>query len=146
MAFLLSGGNRRRRRHEDVIPLNTVYKILLAQLGLSAVLAAVAWAWLGVVAGYSLVTGGLICVLPNGFLALRMLMVDARKEPERAMRAVWVGEIGKLGLTAVFFGLAFVLVEPLRVGLLFTGFIAAQMVVWAALIVDTKVNRKGSRE
>ena len=119
---------------QDVIPLNTVVKILLAQLGVSAALAAVFWGWLGVVAGYSVFIGGLICVLPNAYLGLRMLAVDAGREPERAMRAVWIGELGKLGLTAVLFGVVFATIRPLRVGLLFAGFITAQLMVWLALV------------
>jgi ATP synthase protein I len=52
-------------------PLNPILAILLAQLALSMALAAVFWGVSGSVAGYSALLGGLTCVIPNAFLALR---------------------------------------------------------------------------
>ena len=56
-----------------------VLKILLAQLGLSVVFAALFWALNGHIAGYSALLGGLTCVVPNAFLALRLAV--PRRDP-----------------------------------------------------------------
>ena len=49
-----------------------VAKVLLAQLGLTLVLGMLFWGTDGRVSGYSALLGGLICVVPNAFLALRL--------------------------------------------------------------------------
>lgn len=109
-----------------------VLKTLMAQLGLSLVLGLAVWIWLGAVEGYSLLIGGLICVLPNAFMAARILKPSADTSAKAMMRSAWVGEIGKLGLTALLFGVVFALVRPLAFGAVFAGFIAAQLVFFVA--------------
>ena len=114
-------------------------KVLVGQIGVGAVLAAVLWGLLGPVAGYSALLGSLTCVIPNGFLALRL--VAPRRDPgARALiRAAYIGELGKLGLTVLMFSIVFVLVRPLSAGALFAGFIAAQLVTLAGLLVRDKL-------
>jgi ATP synthase protein I len=50
----------------------TIPRVLMWQFVIGAVLAAVLWGFFGSVAGYSAMLGSLICVVPNGFLALRL--------------------------------------------------------------------------
>ena len=110
-------------------------KVLIGQIGVGAVLAVALWALFGHVAGYSTLLGSLTCVIPNAFLALRL--VAPRRDPgARALiRAAYIGELGKLGLTVLMFSIVFVLVRPLSAGALFAGFIAAQLVTLAGLLV-----------
>jgi ATP synthase protein I len=113
-------------------------KVLMAQIGIGAVLTAVLWGLYGTVAGYSALLGSLTCVLPNAFLALR-LAVPRRDPGARALiRAAWVGEIGKLGLTVLMFSVVFLLVKPLSVAALFAGFIATQLMAFAGLLLQDK--------
>ena len=114
-------------------------KVLIGQIGVGAALAAMLWGLLGPVAGYSALLGSLTCVIPNGFLALRL--VAPRRDPgARALiRAAYIGELGKLGLTVLMFSIVFVLVRPLSAGALFAGFIAAQLVTLAGLLVRDKL-------
>jgi ATP synthase protein I len=110
----------------------------VAQVGIGAVLTAVFWGLDGTVAGYSALLGSLTCVLPNAFLALR-LAVPRRDSGARALiRAAWVGEIGKLGLTVLMFSVVFLLVKPLSVAALFAGFIATQLMTFAGLLLRDK--------
>jgi len=51
------------------------------------------------------------------------------------MRSAWIGEIGKLLLTALLFAAIFGAVRPLEPLAVFCGFIAAQMVVFGALLL-----------
>ncbi len=110
-------------------------KVLGGQIGIGAILTAVLWVYCGPVAGYSALLGSLTCVLPNGFLALR-LTVPRRDPGARALiRAAYVGELGKLALTVLFFSMVFVFVRPISVAALFAGFIAAQLMTFAGLLL-----------
>ncbi len=111
-------------------------KVLVAQMGVGAVLAAVLWGIYGDVAGYSALLGSLVCVIPNAFLALRLVV--PRRDPGAAalVRAAYVGELGKLALTVLFFSLVFTLVKPLSAAALFAGFIATQLVTLTGLLMQ----------
>ena len=115
-----------------------VAKVLLAQLALTLVLAMLFWGTDGRVSGYSALLGGLTCVIPNAFLALRL--AAPRRDPgARALvRAAYVGELGKLALTVLMFTMVFTLVRPLAAGALFAGFIAAQLVTFAGFLMRDK--------
>ena len=117
----------------EINPLSAMSRILLAQLGAGGLLAVAGWSFAGATAGYSALLGGLICVLPNAFLALRMVAGTMGGDPRRALTATYIGAAGKLILTAALFTAVFVLVRPLRPGWLFSGFLAAQGVVWISL-------------
>ena len=114
---------------------NIVLKVLMAQIGSGAVLAAVLWGLHGHVAGYSALLGSLTCVIPNGFLALRLAAPRRDAGPKGLMRAAYVGELGKLGLTVLMFSIVFLLVRPLAVAPLFAGFIVAQLMTFAGLLM-----------
>ena len=114
---------------------NIIVSVLAGQLVVGAVLAAVLWGFAGSVAGYSALLGSLTCVIPNAFLATRIVL--ARRDPgARALiRAAYTGELGKLALTVLMFSIVFVTVRPLAAGSLFAGFIAAQLVTFAGLLL-----------
>ena len=115
-----------------------VAKVLLAQLVVTVALAMLFWGTDGRVSGYSALLGGLICVIPNAFLALRL--AAPRRDPgARALvRAAYIGELGKLALTVLFFSMVFTLVRPLSAGALFAGFIAAQLVTFSGFLMRDK--------
>lgn len=115
-------------------PLSAMMRILLAQLGAGAIAAVAGQLSAGTIAAYSALLGGLICVVPNTFLALRMFAGSLTRDPRRALTATYVGAAGKLLLTAALFAAVFVLVRPLRPGWLFAGFLAAQGVVLISLL------------
>jgi ATP synthase protein I len=110
-------------------------KVLVGQIGIGVVLAAVLWGFFGHVAGYSALLGSLTCVIPNAFLALRL--IAPRRDPGAGalIRAAYIGELGKLGLTVLMFSIVFVLVRPLSPAALFAGFIAAQLMTIAGLLL-----------
>ena len=115
-----------------------VAKVLLAQLGITLVLAMLFWGTDGSVSGYSALLGGLACVIPNAFLALRL--AAPRRDPGAGalMRAAYIGELGKVALTVLIFSMVFILVRPLAAGALFAGFIAAQLAIFAGFLVRDK--------
>lgn len=107
-----------------VVPLT-----LLAQALASLGVALLAWLSFGAGAAASVLVGGLIAVIPNGFLAARLL---ASGSPARLVRAAWIGEIGKLVLTALGFGIVFASAWPFSALAVFVGFIAAELAVFTA--------------
>lgn len=120
-----------------------VKNVLLAQTGLTLALAAVFWGFDGLVSGYSALLGGLTAVVPNGFLAARLLL--PRRDPGAGalLRAAYLGELGKLALTVLMFGAVFALVRPLAAGALFAGFVAAQLATFAGFMTRSKRYGKG---
>lgn len=115
-------------------PLSAMFRILLAQFVAGVAVAVTGQLSAGAVAGYSALLGGMICVVPNAFLALRMFAGSLIGDPRRALTATYIGAAGKLLLTAALFAAVFMLVRPLRPGWLFAGFLAAQGIVLLSLL------------
>jgi ATP synthase protein I len=113
----------------------TIPRVLMWQFLVGMLLAAVLWGVFGRVAGYSAVLGSLICVIPNAFLALRLVVPRRDPGAQALVSAAWVGEIGKLALTVLFFTLVFTLVKPLSAAALFAGFITTQLVTFTGLLM-----------
>ena len=118
-------------------------KVLVGQIGIGVVLAAVLWALYGHVAGYSALLGSLTCVIPNAFLALRLVVPRRDPGAQALIRAAYIGELGKLALTVLMFSIVFVLVRPLAAAPLFAGFIAAQLMTFTGLLLG---NRQATEE
>ena len=116
-------------------------KVLAGQIGTGAVLAVVFWGLQGSIAGYSALLGSLTCVIPNAFLALRLVL--PRRDPGALalIRAAYIGELGKLALTVLMFSIVFALVRPIEAVPLFAGFIAAQLATIAGLVMRDKNER-----
>jgi ATP synthase protein I len=110
-----------------VVPLT-----LLAQAGASASLAAVLWLYQGQAIGASALLGGAAAVVPNAFLAARLLAPRAGFSASAMLRAAWLGEIGKILLTVLAFAVIFGVIGPASPAAVFGGFIAAQVAVVVA--------------
>jgi ATP synthase protein I len=83
----------------------------------------------------SALLGVVAAVIPNAFLAARVLQPKRDLSADAMMRSAWIGEIGKLLLTALLFGVIFGFVRPIEPLAVFVGFIAAQLVVFGALLL-----------
>jgi len=82
-------------------------------------------------------------VIPNAFLALR-LVVPRRDPGARALiQAAYIGELGKLAITVLMFSLVFALVRPLAAVPLFTGFIVTQLATLAGLLLQDRQEQNG---
>lgn len=113
-------------------------KVLAGQAAIGLAVAAAFWSLGGNVAGYSALLGSLACVIPNGFLALRLALPRRDPGAKALLRAAWIGEIGKLALTVLIFSLVLALVRPLAGGPLFAGFIASQFATLLGLVLREK--------
>jgi ATP synthase protein I len=111
--------------------------ILLAQAVLSGLVAGGLAIWLGRTVGVSALLGGAIAVVPNAFLAARLLTPGNTVRAEALLRSAWLGEAGKLLMTAVLFTAVFVAVRPLSAPAVFGGFIAAQLVIFCVPLMGS---------
>ncbi len=118
----------------EASPDNLILRVLLAQAGLALVLAAFFWGTGSPVAAYSAMLGGVVAVVPNAFLALRLSL--PRRDPGAAglLRAAWIGELGKVMLTVLLFSVVFTAVKPLAAGALFAAFAGAQLAAFAGFL------------
>jgi ATP synthase protein I len=147
--FSVGGKREMTARVEEKVsasPGNVIVRVFLAQLGLTTVLAMLFWGIDGRVSAYSSLLGGLTCVIPNAFLALRLVVPRRDAGAGALIRAAYVGEIGKLAITVLMFTMVFTLVRPLAALPLFAGFIAAQMVTFSGLLMRDKETEVSERK
>jgi len=114
-----------------------IVMILLVQATVSAIVAGLLALWLGRTAGVSALLGGAVAVLPSSFLAARLLKPGNTVSAQALLRSAWLGEVGKVVMTAVLFAAVFVAVEPLSAPAVFGGFIAAQLVIFCAPLMGS---------
>ena len=119
-----------------------VFPVLLAQLVVILLAAAVLYGWRGPVSAYSGLCGGLIALLPNLYFAHKAFRFSGARAAQNIVRSFYAGEAGKLILTAVLFALTFVVVKPLEAPVLFGVFVLALSVGWfAPLLMRTRLSR-----
>ena len=116
--------------------MNTVRNILLTQAAIALGLAAIVWIGLGSERAVPTLLGGLIGVVPNAFLAARVMSPRAGASAQSLLRAGWLGEIGKIVIAALLFAVVFATLKPLHPGYLFTGYIATLLALPAGLLFD----------
>ncbi len=116
--------------------MKTVRNILLAQLGVALALAAIVWIWLGSERAVPTLLGGLIGVVPNAFLAARLMSPRAGSSARNLLAAGWLGEIGKLVIAAVMFAAVFMTLKPLHPEFLFAGYIATILALPVGLLFE----------
>lgn len=116
--------------------MRTVRNILLTQLATALGVAAIVWIGLGSERAVPTLLGGLIGVVPNAFLAARVMSPRAGASAQSLLRAGWLGEIGKLAIAALLFVAVFVTLKPLHPGFLFTGYIATLLALPVGLLFD----------
>lgn len=110
-------------------------KVVAAQFGLGAAMAAVLWSIFGNVAGYSALLGCLISAIPNAFLALRLSVPRRDPGAKSLVRAAYIGELGKLALTVLMFSIVFVTVRPLAAAPLFATFLVTALVPFTGFLL-----------
>jgi ATP synthase protein I len=104
--------------------------LLLLEVVIACVTSALVMLLKGSVAGFSALLGGVIFLLPVGWFSLRVLVRNGRNTPREVVSNMYVGVMGKLGLTAVLFSMVFVLIKPLEPLYLLGAYILLQMTWW----------------
>lgn len=100
-----------------------IYKVAVIQavtLLLLVLATAASGSWLS---AYSLLIGGLICLIPGTLFARKAFKYRGARSAELIVKALYQGEAIKLVLTGAGFALSFIYIEPLNVVALFSGFV-----------------------
>lgn len=115
---------------------NITYKLLmkiwLQQLILLLLISLVLW-WFQRIAAYSFSIGGLIYIIPNIYFAIYAFRYRGAQAAQLVLVGIYRGEIGKFLLSGVGFAIAFTLVNPLNVMIVFVAFIAFTIIQWIQL-------------
>jgi ATP synthase protein I len=114
-----------------------IYKIIISQFFAVSVITAIGYSILGWISAYSLLLGGLICAVPNGYFAIKAFQYRGARAAFKIVRAFYVGEAIKISLMCAGFALAFIYVKPLSFWALFAGFIIVHIVgLWALIAIQ----------
>ncbi len=106
--------------------------VVLGQVVVTLVVAAICLAVWGRVAGLSALVGGGISVIASAVLAFIGFASPAGAAAERVARAFYVGEAAKLGVTVTLFVVVFMTLKVMFPAL-FGAYIATLFVYWIAL-------------
>jgi ATP synthase protein I len=105
-----------------------VYKVIVAQLAASAIIATIFLIFGGFVAFYSGLLGGFISVAANSFFAAQAFRFSGARNAKKIVQSFMVGEIGKFIIVVGLFALSFGLIEPLNAYVMMFTFVVAQIV------------------
>jgi len=104
-----------------------MFRVLLVQASVAAVLVVICAVTLGVVAAYSVLLGSLIALLANVYFTYKAFKYFGARSVPAIIQSFWAGQVGKMFITAALFALVFIAVKPLNVVLLFVGYILIQL-------------------
>lgn len=105
-----------------------VYKVIVAQLAASAIIAAIFLTFAGVVVAYSGLIGGLISAISNSFFAAQAFRYTGARNAKRIVQGFMTGEIGKLIIVIGLFALSFGLITTLNGYVMIFTFVSVQLV------------------
>jgi ATP synthase protein I len=114
--------------------------LVAVQTVATLLLAGTALGLLGSVFAYSLLAGGLISVVPNAWFAAMVFRHSGARATGLVVRNAFMGELMKLVLIGAGFALVFVLVDPLHVPGLFSGFVLVHLAGLVAMIRHAGLN------
>lgn len=115
-------------------------RYLVSVQAITTLLSACGALMLGGVFAYSVLLGGLLSLIPNAGFASLVFRHSGARAMGAVVRNAYMGELMKLVMIGVGFGLVFVLVDPLHVLGLFTGFVVVHMAGLVALIRHAGLN------
>jgi len=133
-------GDTSRQNNKPVtvskIKVPPIYIAFIIQFLLCVVAALVSLLLFDLVAAYSILLGGFISIVPNGYFAWKVFRFRGARNTPLIIKSFYAGETGKLIMTGVLFALVFAGIRPLNelavivsfiitiiVGLLATGWI-----------------------
>ena len=100
-----------------------VHRVALAQLSILVVLCLLLLAF-DKVRAYSVLSGGLVAILPQAYFASLAFRWRGAKSARAIARASYVGEVGKYLLSVAGFAAIFVTVRPIDGLAVFAGYLA----------------------
>lgn len=108
-----------------------VFTLLASQIVAAVLLAAALDVLISGLAAYSSLVGALASIMPNYFLAGRMLKRTHEMTPQMSLRAIYTGELVKIAFTVALFVIAIRLLE-IDFRMVIVGYLAMAAVNWVA--------------
>lgn len=105
-----------------------VYKVILAQLAATALIAVISLLVSGSIVAYSVLLGGLISALPNTYFVMQAFRYRGARAADKVVKSFVKGELGKMAITLVLFALCFSLLSNVSELALILGFVAIHFV------------------
>ncbi len=124
-------GTLSRNTRKDVLGILLIQAIVMLVLSAALLLK-------GNVVAYSALLGGLIYIVPNLYVALRILPHRAGSTAGMVLAQLYVGQIWKMALSVAGFAATFIWVKPLSPFSIFGTFILLQLLGMALLMKSTK--------
>ena len=106
--------------------------VCLVQLGMLVIAASVTGAIWGRTQAIAALYGGLVALIPTAYFAYRVFARRKTQDPGQMLAAFYLGEFGKLGLTAVMFWLGVALFAKQFLALMVT-YAACLLAYWLVL-------------
>lgn len=131
-----------KARPDTTIQAPPVARMIAVQSAALLILSAVILLVAGRVSAYSLLTGGLISLLPTAYFAHKAFRYRGARAMTQAVKAIYLGELIKLVLMGTGFALAFNTIRPLDALALFAGFVLVHVTGIAALVTLQQAARK----
>jgi ATP synthase protein I len=100
-----------------------VHRITLAQLALLVALSSLSLA-LDTVFAYSVLSGGLIAIVPQAYFAVLAFRWRGARSARAIARSSYAGEVGKFLLSVAGFALVFAVLRPINGPAVFGGYLA----------------------
>jgi ATP synthase protein I len=97
--------------------------VYLCQCFVLLLLALILGLVINTVAAYSAVIGGFISIGPNSYFARWAFRFSGAQAASSVARSFYIGEAGKFIFTALLFAMAFLLIEPINVVVIFLSYI-----------------------
>jgi ATP synthase protein I len=119
-----------------------IYLAFLIQFLFCLMLALTSFLLLDGVAAYSILLGGFISIVPNGYFAWKVFRFSGARNTPLIVKSFYAGETGKLIMTGVFFALVFAGIKPLNELAVIVSFI---LTIIVGLIAGAWVSNERSR-
>lgn len=119
-------------------------RLWLVQLGITACLAIFCALVFNMNSAYSVILGGLVCIIPNAYFAIKVFKYQGARAAKQIVNGFYKGEALKIIISILLFTAVFVLcrITPLA---FFASYIIVLMTHWfAPWIIVNKQNRPES--
>ena len=108
-------------------------KLLCAQALAALALTLILAVWLGKTAAYSALVGAIIAIVPNFYLARRLLRRGPGATPSESLRGIYTGELLKIAFTIALFVIAIRLLKVVFL-IVVASYLAMVAINWLALL------------
>ena len=108
-------------------------KLIVAQSLAAVAITLVLSVWLGKTAAYSALVGAIIAIVPNLYLARRLLGRGPGATPSESLRGIYSGELLKIAFTIALFVIAIRLLDVVFL-IVVASYLAMVMINWLALL------------